>query len=320
MWDNRSMTVFLNLNESRYLLPQDANNPVILAIFEGHNLRQIWHDEQWFFSVVDVIAAITQNQPRARKYWSELRAKLIEEGFAELSDKIGRLKLPASDGKMRETDCANTETMLRIVQSVPSPKAEKFKKWLAEVGNERLEEIADPESALNEWKARAIGSFMGRGFSEKWARNRVDSIIARNAVTGQWALRGIQAEEYPILTDRLHMGSFGLSIQEHMELKGYPVIKRAGRIAHKGDLREGMTAMELAVSTFAENVSTALHIQRDSQGFHEVARDVDDAGGLAKRNRLEIEKLIGEPVVSPANMLHERAGGLWSLLPAPDES
>jgi pyruvate/2-oxoglutarate dehydrogenase complex dihydrolipoamide acyltransferase (E2) component len=136
----------------------------------------------------------------------------------------------------------------------------------------------------------------------------------------QWAIRGIKPAEFPILTDRMHVGTFSLSVGEHKELKGYPVIRKGKQPSHKGDLRSGMTALELAVITFAENVSTGLHIQRDSQGFTEVARDVGDAASLAKENRLKLEEMTGQPVVSATNMLVERDGGLWSLLPSPENA
>jgi len=297
----------------------NGNELVSLAVFENHNIRQIWHDDRWFFSVVDVVRVLTESK-NPQQYWYTLKGRLAQEGANGPLTICKGLKLPAADGKMRETDCADTETMLRIIQSIPSPKAEPFKQWLAQVGTERLEEIEDPEKALDEWRERAIRSYMARGYSEGWARNRVDAIIARKSVTGQWAVRGIKPREYAILTDRMHMGTFGLGIQEHMELKGFPVIRRGNRLVHKGDLREGMTALESAVITFAENVSTGLHIQRDSQGFAEVARDVDDAAELAKENRIKLEQLTGQPVVSKTNMTIERDGGLWGLLPPPDEA
>ena len=300
-------------------MAMDNENLVTLAIFEGHNIRQIWHEDRWFFSVIDVVGALTGSRS-PQQYWYTLKSRLAEEGSNETLTNCQGLKLPASDGKQRKTDCADTETMLRLIQSVPSPHAEPFKQWLAQVGAERLEELADPEQALEEWRDRAIRSFMAHGYSEGWSRNRVDSIIARKAVTGQWAIRGIKPAEFPILTDRLHMGTFGLGVQEHMEFKGYPVIKRGMRIVHQGDLRQGMTALESAVITFAENVSTGLHIQRNSQGFPEVARDVDDAASLARDNRRKLEELTGQAVVSSTNMMIEKDGGLWSLLPSPDDA
>jgi prophage antirepressor-like protein len=164
-------------------MPQNAEDLTTLFVIAERNVRQVWHDNEWFFSVVDVIAALTESAD-PRRYWSRLKKRAKEDWGFELDSMCTRLKLPASDGKLRETDCANTENMLHIVQYVPSKKAIPFREWLAQVGAERLEEIADPEKALNEWKERAIQSFMAHGYSEGWARNRVDSLIARNNVTG----------------------------------------------------------------------------------------------------------------------------------------
>ncbi len=172
---------------------------------------------------------------------------------------------------------------------------------------------------MQDWKERAIRSFIAAGKSEHYARIRVDSILVRNAITGEWGVRGIRPEEIPILTNQLHMGMFDISIQYHMGLKGYPVIKRGNREVHKGDLRKGMTPMELTVTMFGENLARSLHIQRDSHGFTEISRDVDDAAKLGREQRLAIEKLTGQPVVSSTNMELEQDGGLWGLLPPPDE-
>jgi hypothetical protein len=248
-----------------------------------------------------------------------MKVRVKKESTFELSTICRRLKLPANDGKLRETDCANTANMLHIIQYIPSPKATPFREWLAQTGAEKLQQIENYDAELEEWKERAIRSFMAKGYSEDWARNRVDSILARNALTGSWAVRGITTKEYAILTNQLHMGTFGLSVQQHMELKGYPVIRKGKEFVRKGDLREGMTALELAVSTFAENLTRGLHEARNSQGFHQVSRDVQDAAGLARTNREAIEEMTGQPVVSSTNMMIERDGGLWSLLPPPDD-
>jgi len=291
---------------------------LVIGMFEGHNIRQQWHGDEWYFSVVDVIRALTDSKD-PQQYWRDMKRRITDEGFQETQAKCLPLKLPARDGKMRDTDCADTETMLRLVQSIPSPKAEPFKQWLAQVGAERLEEIADPEQGLQEWKERAIRSFMAAGKSEHYARIRVDSILVRNAITGEWGVRGIKPEEIPILTNQLHMGMFDISIQYHMGLKGYPVIKRGNREVHKGDLRKGMTPMELTVTMFGENLARSLHIQRDSHGFAEISRDVDDAAARARVERLAIEQITGVPVVSSTNMELEQDGGLWGLLPPPDD-
>jgi DNA-damage-inducible protein D len=291
---------------------------LVLGAFEGHNIRQQWYGDDWYFSVVDVIAALTDSTEPS-KYWTAMKARVKKESDFQLSTICRKLKLPANDGKFRETDCANTENMLHIVQYIPSKRATPFREWLAQVGSERLEEIADPEQGLQEWKERAIRSFMAAGKSEHYARVRVDSILVRNAITGEWGVRGIKSEEFPILTNELHMGMFDISIQQHMGLKGYPVIKRGNREVYQGDLRKGMTPMELTVTMFGENLSRSLHIQRDSHGFAEVSRDVNDAAKLAREQRLAIEQLTGQPVVSSTNMQLEQDGGLWGLLPPPDE-
>lgn len=294
------------------------DDTISLAIFEGQNIRQIWHEDRWFFSVVDVVRVLTEST-NASQYWSKMKTRIKKESEIELATKCTGLKLPASDGKLYFTDCADTENVLFIIQYIPSKKAVPFREWLAQVGAERIEEINDPEQAFVDWRARAILSFIARGYSEGWARNRVDSIAARNRLTGEWAVRGIQQEEYPILTDRLHMGTFDISIEEHKELKGYPIVRRGNRIHHPGNLPPGMTLMELAVATFADNVTTALHNENDSQGFPAIVRDVDMGASIARNQRLEIEGITGKPVVSPVNMQIERDGGLWGLLPPPDE-
>ncbi len=206
------------------------------AIFEEHTIRRAWHDEQWFYSVVDVVAVLLGSDHQdARKYWNKLAQRLRDEGADQTVTNCRQLKLPAADGKMRATDCADTQTMLRIIQSIPSPKAEPFKQWLAQVGTERLEELEDPEAAY---------------------------------------------------------------IEELMALKDFPVTYQGKRIIRKGSLRDGMTAMELVVITFAEGVARAIHVQNDSRGLGEITRDVDMAADLARDNRLMIEELTGQSVVS----------------------
>jgi hypothetical protein len=255
-----------------------------------------------------------RNVHKRGNYWYTLKKRLNDEGANETITNCKELKLPARDGKMRLTDCADTETMLRIIQSVPSPKAEPFKRWLAQVGSERLEEIEDPEKAFQEWRQRAIASYQARGYSEEWAITRVDSIVVRKELTGEWSVRGIKESEYAILTDRLHMGAFGLSIDEHMALKEFPVTHRGARVVRQGNLRDGMTVWELVVTTFAEGAARALHVQNDSHGFAAIAADVDVAGDLARKNRELIEVQIGRPVVSTINTI-PGAVGLWDLLP-----
>ncbi len=163
-----------------------------IALFRGKTVRKTIHKNEWWFSVIDVIEVLTETE-RPRKYWSDLKKKLAEEGYVEVSDNIGQLKMTAPDGKMRETDCANTETMFRIVQSIPSPKAEPFKRWLARVGYERVQEIEDPELATK--RARAI--YKAKGYSDAWIEKRMRGIAVRDELTGEWRKRGVREGKPP---------------------------------------------------------------------------------------------------------------------------
>lgn len=285
-----------------------------LAIFDEATIRRVWHEDQWWFSVVDVIGVLTESKDPGA-YWRKLRQRLLQkEGATEVVTNCHALKLPGRDGKLYATDCATSEMLLRLMQSVPSPKAEPFKLWLAQVGQERLEEAEDPAAAFDEWRRRAILSYMAQGYSETWATNRVDGIIARKALTREWSVRGIDERDFAALTNRLHMGEFGLSIVDHAEYKGFEIVIVRGRRTFKGNVRSGMTPMEQAVATFGDNLTRALHQERDSYGLPQITRDVDDAGHIAGLKRLEIERLTGKPVVSPRNMTIERDGGLWGQL------
>jgi hypothetical protein len=184
---------------------------------------------------------------------------------------------------------------------------------------DELEIFDDPEAALEEWKERAIRSFMAHGYSIAYATNRVDSILSRKAIRNKWVEIGVTEEEIGILTDQMHMGTFGLSIDAHRELKGFPEVREGRIVKHKGNLRPAMTPMELAVITFAENVTLAIHEERDSHGYMEAARDVDDGSAIAKDKRLEIERITGKPVVSSRNMLKSPDGGIFGDLGEPDD-
>ncbi len=282
------------------------------ALFEGQSIRKVWFEDEWWFAVVDVIAALTESA-NPQVYWRRLKQKLIAEG-SEIVQDLNALRLPGKDGKLYKIDCANTEVLLRIIQSVPSPNAEPFKLWLAQVGSDRLDEAGDPETAYIEWRKRAILSYQAEGYSEEWAKARVDNIISRNDLTGEWTLRGITTEEIPILTNDLHMGTFGIGVQNHMGIKKLAVVRVKGKLRHKGSLQGSMTKMELALSTFANNLSSALHDERGSEGFEAIHRDVIDAGQIAGENRRRIEEITGKPVVSPRNMAIEKDGGLWGQI------
>ena len=188
-----------------------------IKVFENKNVRTVWNEEEedWYFSVVDVIEVLTETD-RPRKYWSDLKKKLSVEG-SELSEKIGQLKLQASDGKMRITDVLSTKNILRLIQSIPSPKAEPFKVWLAQVGSERLDEIADPEKAI----LRGADFYRAKGYTEKWINQRLQTIEMRKELTDEWKARGIEQEkDYAILTNEMTKAWSGLSVKEYKNLKG----------------------------------------------------------------------------------------------------
>lgn len=260
-----------------------------IALFQEKTVRRVWHNEQWYFSVIDIIAILTDSS-RPRKYWSDLKVKLNAEGYIELSEKIGQLKMQSADGKYYLTDAANTRTMLRIIQSIPSPKAEPFKQWLAEVGQQRLEEIENPELAMQRMKAL----YEAKGYPQDWIEKRMRGIAVRNELTDEWEQRGAQEGlEYAILTNEIAHATFGLGIQDHKALKS---LKRE-------NLRDHMTDLELILSMLGEATSTALHRERDSQGFPNLKTDARDAGQIAGHTRKEIEEATGTPVVSPKNYL-----------------
>lgn len=226
-----------------------------------------------------------------------------------------QFKMRAVDGKMRNTDCADVETLLRIMQSIPSPKAEPFKRWLAEVGAERLAEAENAELTIGEWRRRAVVSYVASDYPQVWAEKRVEVILTRNALTHEWVVRGITPEEIPILTDRLHIGAFGIDIESHKALKGYPVGADA---KHIGNLQNGMFLAELAITGIASAVATDEHQFHNSQGTAEILRDIDMAGRAAKAAREAIEAVTGRPVVSPINAI-PASNTLWPQLPEPGD-
>ena len=289
-----------------------------LSLAERWHIRKFWQDDQWWFVIVDLIAALIET-PDSFAYWQKLKRKLRRQESNIIQD-IRVIDLPDKEGRFRKIDCANTEILLRLIQSVPSPNAEPFKLWLAQVGSDRLDEAGDPEAAYVEWRKRAILAFQAEGYSEDWAKARVDNIVSRNDITSEWTLRGITSEEIPILTNELHMGTFAVSVQEHMGVKNLAVVRVKGKPRHKGSLQASMTKMELALSTFANNLASALHDERDSEGFSEIHRDVVDAGTIAGENRQRIEQVTGKPVVSSRNMTIEKDGGLWGSIDSSDEA
>lgn len=258
-----------------------------LAVFQGKHIRRILHNEEWWFSVIDIIEVLTDSSI-PKRYWSDLKSKIVSEGFAETYEKIVRLKMTSPDGKMRLTDCANTETMFRIIQSIPSPKVEPLKRWLARVGKERIEEIENPELAMERMKEL----YARKGYPKEWIDKRTRGIAVRQDLTDEWKARGAKTNiEYAILTNEIMEGAFELKVEDYKKVKGL----------ERENLRDHMNDIELILTMLAEATTTKLHRDRDSQGFEPLKKDAQDGGGVAGRTRKDIESHTGKPVVSGEN-------------------
>jgi DNA-damage-inducible protein D len=258
-----------------------------LAVFEGKRIRKTLHEGEWWFSIIDVIEVLVGGD-RPRKYWNDLKQKLAAEGYIEVSEKIGQLKMTAPDGKQRLTDCANTETMFRIIQSIPSPRVEPLKRWLARVGKERIDEIENPELAM----ARMQELYEKKGYPKEWIDKRLRGIAVRQDLTGEWKSRGARTTmEYAILTNEIMQGTFGLKVEEHKQVKDL----------ERENLRDHMTDIELILTMLAEATTTKLHRDRDSQGMSLLKKDAQDGGAVAGRTRKDIEAQTGKPVISAGN-------------------
>jgi hypothetical protein len=259
-----------------------------IKVFENKKVRTAWNEEteDWFFSVIDVIEILTESE-NPRRYWSDLKIKLSTEG-SELYDDIVQLKLPATDGKMRLTDVLDTKGILRLVQSVPSPKAEPFKMWLAKVGSERLDEIADPEKAI----LRGADFYRAKGYTEGWINQRLQTIEMRKELTDEWKKRGIESEkDYAILTNEMTKAWSGLTVKEYKEKKGLK----------KENLRDNMTNIELVLNMLAEVTSTAISKQEEPETFEENRKVAIRGGKVANSAKEEYEKETGLKVVSELN-------------------
>lgn len=251
-------------------------------------VRRVWLEDRWWFSVIDVVGLLT-DAPKPRQYWFDMKRRIQDEGFVEVSAKCRQLKMLSSDGKQRLTDAGDTEVILRIIQSIPSPKAEPFKQWLARVGVERLEELEHPELAAD----RMRRLYKQRGHADEWIDKRLQGIVVRDELTTEWRERGAEeGREFAILTDILHRGAFDISTAEHRAIK---------HLKRQVDLRDNMTSLELALTTLAEATSTAIHQARDSQGFVELQRDAGEAGDIAGGARQQIEARTERPIVSAEN-------------------
>ena len=262
-----------------------------IQLFENKRIRTAWDEEkeEWYFSVVDVVAVLT-DQPdyqAARNYWKVTKKRLKDEGN-ETVTACNQLKMTASDGKKRLTDVADTEQLLRIIQSIPSPKAEPFKLWLAQVGRERIEETIDPELTID----RALETYLKKGYSREWINQRLQAIQVRKELTDEWDARGVQkGVEYAILTDEISRAWSGMSTRQYKNLKGLK----------KENLRDNMTTLELVLNMLAELSTKEISESKNPETFKE-HMDVAEAGGEIARNaRMELEAKTGKAVISPLN-------------------
>ncbi len=261
-----------------------------LALFEGKHIRKIWFKEEWWFSVVDIVGALSESAD-ARNYWKVLKHRLIEEGNQTVTN-CNQLKLLADDGKLRETDCLNTESLFRLVQSIPSPKAEPFKLWLAKVGYERVQEIENPELAQKRMK----DLYKSKGYSEDWIEKRVRGIAIRDELTDEWKKREVGTErEYAILTTEISKATFGMTPSEYKDFKRLK----------KENLRDHMGDLELIFSMLGERVTTEITRSKDAQGFNENKDAAQEGGTVAGNARKDAEKKIGKPITTTENFLHE---------------
>ena len=286
----------------------EQNNKII--IFQEKEIRRVWHKEQWYFSIIDVIQALTES-PQPSRYWNELREKLVEEsGKNELFANTEKLKMASLDGKFRATDAANTEGMLRIIQSIPSPKAEPFKQWLAQVGYERIQEIENPELAAQ----RARDYYKALGYDEGWVDKRLQSIAIRGQLTDEWKGRGVkEGQEYAILTAEISKATFGLNPSEYKELKD---LKRE-------NLRDHMTELELIFTMLGEVGTRKEAEKKDAKGLLENRKAAIEGGAAAGDALQAYEKRTGEKVVTPQNFknqIKEAKGKGKNLLPPPSDT
>lgn len=256
-----------------------------IKLFEEKQVRSIWNDddEKWYFSVVDIIQILTETE-RPRKYWSDLKAKLKKEG-SELSEKIGQLKMQSTDGKFYKTDIADTEQLFRLIQSVPSPKAEPFKLWIAKVARERIDEIEDPELGID----RLMETYLKKGYSKEWINQRLKSIEVRKELTDEWDNRGVKkGQEYAILTDEITKAWSGFSVKEYKKHKDLK----------KENLRDNMTNLELVLNMLAEATTTEISKEKKPKTFAENKTIANQGGTIAGNTRKEIEEKTGKKVVS----------------------
>ena len=263
-----------------------------LIIFQDKNIRRIWHQEEWFYSVVDICGALTDSA-NPRDYWYRVKKRLNDEEKSELSTICRQLKMKAPDGKMRETDCANSEGIFRIIQSIPSPKAEPFKRWLAKVGAERIEEIENPELAQERMKA----IYEQKGYPKDWIDKRLRGIAIRQNLTDEWQQRGItERSDYAILTAEISKATFGMTPSEYKNFKNIPVKSKA-------NLRDNMDDLELIFTMLGERVTTEISKEEKPETFAKNKSVAKRGGSVAGNARKETEKELGRSVISKQKFL-----------------
>ena len=262
-----------------------------VKLFEGNTIRSVWDNEkeEWYFSVVDVVGALTSS-PNPRDYWYKVKKRMSEEEKSELSTICRQLKLKAPDGKMRETDVADMQGIFRIIQSIPSPKAEPFKMWLACVGKERIDEIIDPELTIE----RALETYLKKGYTQEWINQRLQAIQVRKELTDAWKDHGVkEGREYAILTNEISKAWSGMTVRQYKDLKNLK----------KENLRDNMSTLELVLNMLAEATVTELTNTTHPQGLEENKKTARRGGHIAGNARKEIEEETGKPVVSVKNAI-----------------
>jgi DNA-damage-inducible protein D len=268
-------------------IPNPTSNS--LVVFGAKTIRRTWHDNEWYFSVIDVIEALTDSAAPS-KYWTAIKRREAESSGFQLSTICRQLKLTSSDNKTYKTDCVNVKSAFRVIQSIPSPKAEPFKQWLAQVGYERVQEIENPE--LGQQRTREL--YKAKGYPDDWIEKRLRSIAIRDELTDEWKNRGVQQQkDFAILTAEIARATFGISPSDHKEIKGLD----------RQNLRDHMTDLELLFSMLGEASTTEITRQRNAQGFHQNKHAAREGGTIAGNARRELERKTGKSVVSPKNQL-----------------
>ena len=263
-----------------------------IKLFEGNQIRSIWDNEreEWYFSIVDIVGVLTESE-NPRRYWSDLKRKMKdEEGAVQLYENIVQLKMKATDGKMRSTDVADMQGVFRIIQSIPSPKAEPFKMWLAEVGKERIDEIIDPELTID----RALATYLQKGYTREWINQRLQAIQVRKELTDAWQDHGVKVgREYAILTNEITKAWSGMTTRQYKDYKGLK----------KQNLRDNMTTTEIILNMLAEAATKDIANATHPQGLEENKKVAKDGGSIAGNARREIEEKTGKPVITSKNAI-----------------